>query len=440
MDDLTPHERKLMEKMSPLHRALMPKLTRAERRSLAQHVTPENIEIIQSWIGTDEEIERILFWDRGSKYDDPEWQDFKPVDRSTADLYKRAKARYARLRTEAVESQRRSDLTLYSQFNTGLLYTGLAGAVRCNERGEPDEGGGFFKGIEWRCVGSVEENINSITILPRESGEWEIHFGQREDGRARGIWIYTGDSHSLLQTAQLSGKVLPKHGFETRVEDVKGNPVQLDPQAIRRAAAGDGEKISYGREMKLYAFTRADEPGRALEHADTLSYRFYERFGLETECYNIGKKYGNFHIMREDNFDEFLPETPVREKGLVLLTATLVCRRCRREMEEFRDLARDYPYIKAVVVNLSSPQFKFYERVFGDMGGGDPDEFRKTAAGVTPFIIIYAPDEKGVLKFVEYISTGKAENTPSIKANMPVLDRYFSKGPLKGTEDQGADS
>jgi hypothetical protein len=94
-------------------------------------------------------------------------------------------------------------------------------------------------------------------------------------------------------------------------------------------------------------------------------------------------------------------------------------------MEEFRDLAKLYPQVKSAVVNLNSPQFKFYERVFGDMSGGNVDEFRKTAAGVTPFIIIYAPDENGVLQFAEYIATGKAENTPSIRNNMHILDRYF---------------
>jgi len=129
--------------------------------------------------------------------------------------------------------------------------------------------------------------------------------------------------------------------------------------------------------------------------------------------------------MRDDNFDRFLPKTPVKGKGLVLITATLVCRRCRREIEEFRDLAKFYPHLTAVLVNLASPQFKFYERVFGDMGGGDPDNFRKTAAGITPFIIIYTADEDGALKFAEYRSTGKAENTPSIRESMPLFDKYF---------------
>ena len=68
---------------------------------------------------------------------------------------------------------------------------------------------------------------------------------------------------------------------------------------------------------------------------------------------------------------------------------------------------------------------QFLERVFGDMGGGDVDNFRKTAAGVTPFIIVYAADENGVLRFAEYVSTGKAENTPSIRENMHILDKYF---------------
>jgi hypothetical protein len=163
----------------------------------------------------------------------------------------------------------------------------------------------------------------------------------------------------------------------------------------------------------------------ALELADRLSFRFYERYGLETEGYKIGKKYGDFFVMRDDTFDRFLPGTPVGEKGLILLTATLVCRRCRREIREFRDFAKTYPHLKSVLVNLASPQSKFYERVFGDMGGGDANAFRKTAAGVTPFIIVYSADEKGILKYREYISTGKAENTPSLVKNAPRLQAHF---------------
>lgn len=425
MTEFSDHELALMEMMTPEHRALMDKLSPKERQSMAQHVTTENIGVIQSWIGTDEEIEKMLFWDRGGKYDDVEWQGLTPLDATTGDLYERAQSRYRELRKEAVECQRRSDLTLYSQFNPGLLFTGLAGAVRCDETGREDGSGSCFKGIEWRCIGSVEENINSITIYPLDSGECEVHFGPRIQDEAQGILVYTGDSHSLLQLAQISEKALPKHGFETAVRNLSGELLSLDPKTVRKAAMGEGPKLEYGDELILYASITVENTDKALEAAENLCHRFYERFGLETECYKIGKKYGNFFIMREENFDAFLPDTPVEEKGLVLLSATLVCRRCRREMDEFRDLAKSNPHIKAVVVNLSSPQFKFYERVFGDMGGGDVDNFRKNAAGVTPFIIVYTADEKGVLQFKEYISTGKAENTPSIRKNLPKFKKYF---------------
>ena len=56
MTELSDHELALMEKMSPEHRALMDKLSPRERQSMDQHVTLENIGVIESWIGTDEEI------------------------------------------------------------------------------------------------------------------------------------------------------------------------------------------------------------------------------------------------------------------------------------------------------------------------------------------------------------------------------------------------
>jgi hypothetical protein len=425
MDELTPHELSIMEKMTPQHKALMLKLSPKERNSMAQNVNRENIELIQSWIGTDEEIERILFWDKGGKYDDPAWQNLKPVDEKSTSLYEKARSHYQQLRGAAVESQRRSDLTLYSQFNSGLLFTGLAGAVRCDKDGRVDEEGEYFKGIEWRCIGSVEDNINSITIYPCASGEFEVHFGNRIEDQAQGIWVHTADSHSLLQLAQLAGKSLSQSGYEVNVKDSAGKALSLDPKAIRQAVMGGGEKIGYGDELKLYASVQVKNINSAIEAADNFSQRFYERFGLETECYKIGKKYGNFFIMRDENFDRFLPLSPVKGKGLVLITATLACRRCRRELEEFRDLAKSYPHVTCVLVNLNSPQFKFYERVFGDMGGGDPDNFRKTAAGVTPFVIIYTPNENRILKFNEYYSTGKAENTPSIRKLASVFKKYF---------------
>lgn len=59
------------------------------------------------------------------------------------------------------------------------------------------------------------------------------------------------------------------------------------------------------------------------------------------------------------------------------------------------------------------------------MAGGGPYNFRKTLGGITLFIIIYTVDENEVLKFAEYRSTGKAENTPSIREWMPLFDKYF---------------
>lgn len=429
MDTFTEHELALMELMTPQHRELMHKLSAPERRSMQQNVNTENIKTIQSWIGTDQDIERVLFWDKGGKYDDPAWKSLAPVDDSTAALHEAATAHYEALKKEAVESQRRSDLTLYSQFNQGLLFTGFSGAVRCDKEGNENPEGGFFKGIEWRAIGSVEEFPNPITVFPVGDGELEVHFGSREGNQPGGIWVFAGDSHSLLQLVMLHDKVLPKEGFESRVETPQGKVLDLDARAIRRSAMaeGDVERISFGQELKLFASRRVGTIAEALEAADNLSRRFYERFGLETECYKIGKKYGNFFIMRDENFKDFIPDTPVEDDGLVLLTATLVCRRCRRELNEFRDLAKHYPHVKAALVNLASPQFTFYDRVFADMGGGDPDEFRKNAAGVTPFIIIYAPNGDGVLSLAEYIATGKAENTPSVIGAMPVLDKYFKR-------------
>jgi hypothetical protein len=108
-----------------------------------------------------------------------------------------------------------------------------------------------------------------------------------------------------------------------------------------------------------------------------------------------------------------------------MLTATLVCRRCRRELKDFLDMARTFPDATLALVNLSSPQFTFYERVFGDMSGGDVQNFRKNAAGVTPFVIIYTPDGDGLLNYREYLSTGKADGPPSKPMVFPVLEKYF---------------
>ena len=233
----TDHERTLMEKMTPQHRALMEKLTIREKQSLAQNVkTPEDIERIQSWIGSDEEIERVLFWDKGGKYDHPKWQALKPVDETTAELFGLAKKRYEQLKIESVEYQRRSDLTLLSQFIPSLLFTGIGGAVRCHTDGSPNPKGRFFKGIELRCVGSVGEQINSITIFPESVDEFEVHFGSRINDAAEGISVYTGDTHSLLQLAQFLSRTISKTDFQAEVQNQNGETLTLNPKVIRHAA------------------------------------------------------------------------------------------------------------------------------------------------------------------------------------------------------------
>ena len=214
----TAHELALMKKMTPQHSALMEKLSKREKQSLTQNVkTPEDIECIQAWIGSDEEIERLLFWDKGGKYDHPEWQALKPVDETTAGLFGFAKKRYAQLKLESVEYQRRSDLTLLSQFIPSLLFSGIAGAVRCDSDGSPNPKGWFFKGIELRCIGSVGEQINSITIFPASPAEFEVHFGSRINDAAEGISVYTGDTHSLLQLAQFVSRTIAKTDFGAEV-------------------------------------------------------------------------------------------------------------------------------------------------------------------------------------------------------------------------------
>ncbi len=421
----TPHEQVLMKKMTPEHRALMEKLTPRERKSLSQNVkAPEDIELIESWIGSDEEIENMLFWDKGGKFDDPDWQSLQLAEDTTRSLFEKATETYKQLRKESVEYQRRSDLTLLSQFIPTLLFSGVSGAVRCNRGGSLDSAGGYFKGVELRCIGSIENQINSITIFPVGGDEFEVHFGGRVDDTPQGISVYTGDSHSLLQLAQFIKRKLGKTGFTSTLRNKAGETLTLDPQIIRRAAM-EGEALDYDSELQLYCSIRVTGAETAIEKAVELQKGFYERFGLEVECYKIGKNYSNFKIMREDNFSRFLPDTPVQEKGLVMLTATLVCRRCRRELKDFRDLARSFPDISFALVNLNSPQFKFYERVFGDMSGGNVENFRKTATGVTPFFIIYTSGDRGILKYREYLSTGKAESPPSRESTFATLKRYF---------------
>jgi hypothetical protein len=421
--DFTTLELELMENMTSLHKALMPKLTDKERQSMAENVKPEYVDLIQSWIGTDGEIEKLLFWGKGGKFDDPEWQNLKPVDEKTAQLFNKAHKRFRELKKEAIEIQRRSDLALYSQFNTKLLFTGITGAFRCNNLGKVDDKGYFFEGVELRCIGSVGEDPNCVTVVPVRSSEYEVYLGRRTEHGIVGTWIYTGDSYSLLQLDKLIRDYVT-YGFDVKLRSPTGLDVLLDPKGIRRASKR-GESTGYYKELILYASIRLQDMEKALESAEYLSHRLYYRFGLEIECYKIGKKYGNLFIVRNDNFDDFLSGSPVTNKGLVFLTATFECRRCKRELEAFQMMAKSYPDITFALVNIATPQFKFYERVFGDMGGGDPDKFRYSAVGSTPFIIIYKPDQNGILQFAEYYGTEKQEAPPSFEECVYLIQKHF---------------
>ena len=411
--EFTEHEIAVMEKMTEQHKSLMEKLSDNEKKSFASNVTVENIERIQQWIGTDEEIEEMLFWVKGGKFDDPEWQNLAP-DTATADLWEKAQAKYKDLRAAAVESQRRSDMALYSQFNPGLLFNGLAPAKR---------DGDSFTGVEFRLVGSVPESYDSISIMPADGG-FEVSFGP--EGSGSGVSICAADNYSLQQLGQLVDRRLKKLGFESAVADENGNIVELDTRGLRKSGQ-NGPDLGWGDMVSLRASKIEADADAALTAAEQAMVFLYDRFGLEREALNIGKACGNFAILRDENIARYLPtDSATNKKGLVLLTATLVCRRCRREMEAFLELARKYSDIQFVLVNLNSPLFKFYDRVFGDMGGGDPDEFRKNAAGVTPFTIVYAPDENGILQYKEYYGTGKSEASPEFEDQEALIERHIS--------------
>jgi len=415
-------------KLTAQHAAMLDELTPEDQVSMAKNVTPENIDIIQEWIGTDEEIERMLFWYKAGKFDDPEWHKLEPADEASRALYDKARVHFEELRKQAVRSQRRADLALHSQFNFGLLYTGFAPAVRCNPDGSANAQGTHFCGVEWRLVGSVEDIAHSITMFPLSDSDFEVHFGARVDDAAQGVPIYTGDSYTVTQVDYFM-KTLSRLGYELVLKDTSGNVITLPESREIRRRAMKGEDLGVPPEVVLCASKRADSAQAAIETSDELATYYYQRFGLEVECWNIGKKYGNFYILRDDNFEQTF-ENAAKKKGLVLLTATLVCRRCRREMEGFRDMARDNPEMDFALVNLNSPLFKFYDRVFGDMSGGKgADEFRKTAAGVTPYIILYKTSDNGQLEFVTYYGTGKADETPTHLDGQAMMDYYIYKKP-----------
>lgn len=425
MSEFTAHELSLMEIMSERNKALMPLLNDGERHSMESYVTTDNLPQVEEMIGDDEHIEQLLFWDKGGKFDDPAWQALKPlreVDNILMDFLRRE---LAELRRQAVTIQRRSDLTLFSQFNEGLLFTGLTGAARCNAKGRPDDKGEYFRGVELRMVGSVHDNYHSISIMPDGSG-FTVGYGPHPNGHAEGNTVNSGDAFTLIQLAQMLAKDFEKAGLTARLVDSKGDQVALEAKTVRRAAK-KGEDLGLEPTMTLCCGAKAADMAEAFNTACAMCRVMYERFGLETEVFNLGCQFGNFTLARNEDFEVFWDKVAQSgKKGLVFLTATLVCRRCRREVDGFAIMAERYPDVQFALVNMNAPHAKFHERVFGDLAGGDPDQFVQVAKGVTPFTIVYTADGKGGLQYREYFATGKTEAPPTPEFACSVLDRHFS--------------
>ena len=423
VSDFTQHEITLMEQISDQNRVLMPSLTKDERKSMEHYVTPENFAQVQETIGSDENIEDLLFWDRGGKFDDASWAELSPVGDADKGLMDFVSEKVRELRELAVEMQRRSDLTLYSQFNKGLLFTGVSGAVRCDDQGTVDASGTCYSGVEMRMIGSTGDMYNSISIMPGTEG-YLVHYGAHEQGKGQGLTVNTADAFTLIQLAQMLGKDMEKNGLDACLLDSTGQAAALDAKVIRKAAR-KGEALDFESTMVLACEKTVPTLEEAFDVASRMCQVFYERFGLESEVFNLGRLHGNFTVCRNENYADFIKEAG-KKKGMVFLTATLVCRRCRREVEGFALMAQKYPDVQFALVNMNAPHTNFHEHVYADMAGGDPDQFVLKAKGVTPFTIIYTPDGNGGITYQEYFATGKTEVPPSPEYACSILDKYFA--------------
>jgi hypothetical protein len=216
---------------------------------------------------------------------------------------------------------------------------------------------------------------------------------------------------------------MPKADLDGRLYDQEGNEVEFDLKAVRKAAR-KGEPHNVPPQARLRLDVTAANLDQALKTAENMAQTIYKRLGLETEITKLGHSFGNFFLTRNENFDEFVQPSE-RWRGTVFLTATLECRRCRREMPLFYEMARRFPEVRFGLVNMNAPHSKFHERVFGDMAGGDPDRFVLTAEGATPFTIVYTPDQTGHMIYQDYVATGKTEKPPAADQVLALLDRCF---------------
>lgn len=398
----------------PANRALPSEFNEHERESFEAYVNQENLAMVQEAIGSDQQIEAILFWDRGGKFDDPAWKDLGPQNQASAELMAAA-AFYAGKRRLAVRNQRRQDLSLGSGFNPDLLFSGLAGAVRCAGDGRPDEAGGFFRGVELRLVGSAGAHYNSLSIMPlAESGRYGVQLGAPREGGAPGQEVNTSDPFTLVQLAHLVHNDLPQAGYQPCLSQAAGEAAIPPPSEVRRAIR-KGQALGLQGEVRLQVEAEAASVEQALALAEDMARIIYKRLGMEIEIYKIGRSFPNMFLLRNEQFEQMVRGLGPDDRGLVFMTYTLECRRCRRELAGFTRLARAFPQVRFAMINMNAPHVKFQKMVFGDAVGGDPNQFARSTTATTPFSFIYKWEAGPGLSYRGYVATAKDEPPPSLE-------------------------
>lgn len=426
--ELSEHEKSLAPLLSPENRALLAEFSDAQRQGLAKHVHAGNVAVVQAAIGRDEEIERVLFWDKGGKFDDPDWQALKPLDELNAELMKKAAAFYKGKRLEAVKSQRKQDLALASVFNTGLLFSGLCGAIRCLPDGRPHAEGEYFQGVELRLIGSAGEHINSITIMPLgDRARQAVHFGPIMDQEGQGIRVNTHDPFSLIQLASLIHNDLPKAGYDPVLVSRKGRISVPVPSEVRKAVR-KGVDLGLTGDLRLRVQATAGDIDQALEVAADLARVFYKRFGMETEIFNINHAQPNLFLLRNEQFDEVVDSMGGDDQGLVFMTYTLECRRCRRELASLSHLAASFPQVKFAMINMNAPHVKFLKKVFGDAAGGNHNDFAQSTSSTTPFSFVYKWRAAEGLTYQGFVATSSEQPPPSLELLKRKIAEYISTG------------
>jgi hypothetical protein len=382
----------------------------AGETAMETEITPEIKAAIERWIGDDRTIENCLFWNR---LPENRLDSLRPVNEKTRDLKDKGVLHFEKLKKEAIAQQRECDRTLKSVFLDRLLYTDVTAGEQCSQEGAADQKGEYFRGIAFRLIGSIDEHGNFVKIMPAADSSFEVFLS---------VEVKSDDSHSALQLAQLSANDLKKLGLSNTVLNHKNEPVVLDPRAMRKAMSR-GEKPGLGKTARLEVKKNAPSVDQALALSDQLSKAYLQRFGLEAEYFNMGRKLPNVHILREDNFNALFSS----DKPLLIITSTLVCRRCRREIPGVYALAGRYPQVNFALAQLTSPIQSFKKRVFaGDIGRGSMEGFKAHAKGATPFTIAYRPGNGSQLTYAGYLSSEAHEAIPPLAETEAFLKRAFA--------------